>query len=159
MIIVDGHNLIPKIRGLDLSMLDDEQKLIQILQEYSRLSRKKIEVYFDGAPPQQTGTRKFGTIIAHFITEKSTADAAIIQRVRNMGKKTSQITVVSSDAHIQDYVRRCHAQSLPSDEFAKEVEKVFFTRPSGPKPDAAKMSAEELDKWLDLFNNEPDKSG
>ena len=48
MIIVDGHNLIPKIKGLSLKMLDDESELIQILQEYARLTRKKIEVYFDG---------------------------------------------------------------------------------------------------------------
>ena len=158
MIIVDGHNLIPKIRGLDLSMLDDEQRLIRILQEYSRLSRKKIEVYFDGAPPQQSGTRKFGTIVAHFITNQSTADAAIIQRIRNMGKKAGQVKVVSSDAHIQDQVRKCHALPIPSDEFAREIEQIFHSRPTGTKPDASKMSDDEIEKWLDLFKNNKGKS-
>jgi len=158
MIIVDGHNLIPKIRGLDLSMLDDEQRLIRILQEYSRLSRKKIEVYFDGAPPQQSGTRKFGTIVAHFITNQSTADAAIIQRIRNMGKKAGQVKVVSSDAHIQDQVRKSHALPIPSDEFARDIEQIFHSRPTGTKPDASKMSDDEIEKWLDLFNNNTGKS-
>lgn len=41
MILIDGHNLIPKIHGLSLKMLDDEMELIQILSEYARLSRKK----------------------------------------------------------------------------------------------------------------------
>ena len=30
--IIDGHNLIPKVRGLSLQRLDDELELIQKLQ-------------------------------------------------------------------------------------------------------------------------------
>lgn len=155
MIIVDGHNLIPKIKGLSLKMLDDESELIQILQEYARLTRKKIEVYFDGAPPEHAGSRKIGTIYAHFINIHSSADAAIINRVRKMGKKARQTKVVSSDIRIQQQIRSCQAQSILSEEFAKDIQKAFSARPSGTKPDAAKMSADEVDKWLDLFKSKP----
>lgn len=158
MIIVDGHNLIPKIKGLSLKMLDDESELIQILQEYARLSRKKIEVYFDGAPPEHAGSRKIGTIYAHFINIHSSADAAIINRVRKMGKKASQVKVVSSDHRIQQQIRACQAQSIPSEEFAKDIQKTFSARPSGPKPDAGTMSSAEVEKWLDLFTNQPGNS-
>jgi hypothetical protein len=51
--IIDGHNLIAKIPGLDLSMLDDEQRLIELLNRYGQHSRGRIEVYqeiMDGAP-------------------------------------------------------------------------------------------------------------
>ncbi len=38
--IIDGHNLIPKVRGLSLQRLDDELELIQKLQTYCRVRRK-----------------------------------------------------------------------------------------------------------------------
>jgi predicted RNA-binding protein with PIN domain len=157
MIIVDGHNLIPKIKGLSLKMLDDESELIQILQEYARLTRKKIEVYFDGAPLEHAGSRKIGTIHAHFINIQSSADAAIINRVRKMGRKALQVKVVSSDLRIQQQIRACQAQVIPSEEFAKDIQKTFTARPSGTKPDATKMSPAEVDKWLELFKNKPGK--
>ena len=80
MILIDGHNLVPKIKGLTLSMLDDEMELIQILSEYARITRKKMEVYFDNAPFDKAGTRKFGSITAHFVRQGMTADEAMIQR-------------------------------------------------------------------------------
>ena len=78
MILIDGHNLIPKIRGLSLSDENDEEKLIQILQDYCRIKRKTVEVYFDGAPMDHAGTRNFGNVKAHFIRKGTTADDMII---------------------------------------------------------------------------------
>ena len=46
---VDGHNLIPKV-GLRLDSFDDEMELVALLQEFARLHRRQVEVYFDGAP-------------------------------------------------------------------------------------------------------------
>ena len=47
--LIDGHNLIPKIPGLSLEMLDDEDRLIELLQEFARVRRQRIEVFFDQA--------------------------------------------------------------------------------------------------------------
>ncbi len=57
--LIDGHNLIPKL-GLRLDLLDDELELLVRLQEFCRLRRAQVEVYFDGAPPGQVSTRKAG---------------------------------------------------------------------------------------------------
>jgi len=76
--LIDGHNLIPHIPGLSLKELDDECQLIGMLQEFSRVSRQRVEVYFDKAPAGQSGTRNYGAVKAHFIREDSTADEAII---------------------------------------------------------------------------------
>lgn len=46
-LLIDGHNLIGKTPWIDLGALDDEDELIRLLQEYARIRRKKIEVYFD----------------------------------------------------------------------------------------------------------------
>ena len=53
MLVIDGHNLVPKIPGLSLHEVDDEERLLALLQAYARAKRKKIEVFFDGAPPGQ----------------------------------------------------------------------------------------------------------
>ena len=49
--IVDGHNLIPKVPGLNLQDMEDELQLVELLQEFCRINRKQVEVYFDNAPP------------------------------------------------------------------------------------------------------------
>jgi len=153
MILIDGHNLVPKIKGLNLSMLDDEMELIQILSEYARVTRKKMEVYFDNAPIDKAGTRKFGSITAHFVRQGTTADDALIQRIRKMGRKARNVKVISSDQHIIREAQSCQAQTLTSDEFAKEIEKALASTPSGGKPDPGKMSEKDIENWLSLFKN------
>ena len=66
--IIDGHNLIAKIEGLSLSMPDDEQRLIELLNRYGELRRHKLEVYFDGAPVGQAGIRNYGEGAGSFRT-------------------------------------------------------------------------------------------
>jgi len=158
MIFIDGHNLIPKIRGISLNMLDDEMALIRVLSEYARLSRKKLDVYFDNAPFDKAGTRKYGSITAHFIREGDTADEAIIRRVRNMKQRARNVKVVSSDQHIQREVQACQATTMSSDAFAKEIEKTLAASPSGGKPDPNHQSDGEIEQWLQLFNGKkPDR--
>lgn len=152
MIFIDGHNLIPKIRGISLNMLDDEMALIRVLSEYARLSRKKLDVYFDNAPFDKAGTRKYGSITAHFIREGDTADEAIIRRVRNMKQRARNVKVVSSDQHIQHQVQACQATTMSSDAFAREIEKTLAASPSGGKPDPNHQSDGEIEQWLQIFN-------
>jgi hypothetical protein len=152
MIFIDGHNLIPKIKGLSLSMLDDEMELIQILSEYARLSRKKLEVYFDNAPIDKAGTRNIGRVTAHFVRQGSSADDAIIQRVSKMGRKAKNAKIITSDQRVQRQVQAHQAQTIPSEVFAKEIEKTLSTSPGGGKPDPDRMSDGEVDQWLNLFN-------
>ena len=159
MILIDGHNLVPKIKGLSLSMLDDEFELIQILSEYARLTRKKLEVYFDNAPIDKAGTRKFGSITAHFVRQGSTADEALILRVRNMGRKARNVKVVSSDQQIIRQVLACQAESITSDAFAKEIERAFTSTPSGGKPDPERMSEKDIEQWLSVFKNNKSHKG
>ena len=47
--IIDGHNLIPNIRGLTLSDLDDEQALIDLLTPFLRAKKSRAMVFFDRA--------------------------------------------------------------------------------------------------------------
>src|SRR4026207_107874 len=94
--LIDGHNLIPKL-GLRLDSMDDEMELIPFLQEFCRRERKQVDVYFDGAPPAQAGTRKLGAVTAHFVRLGTTADDAIRTRLKTLGKSAKNWVVVSSD--------------------------------------------------------------
>jgi predicted RNA-binding protein with PIN domain len=146
--LIDGHNLIPKL-GLRLDSMDDEMELIAILQEYCRAERKQVEVYFDGAPTPHAGTRKHGSVTAHFVSLKSTADNAIRQRLKKMGKSAKNWTVVSSDHRVQLEARDVHAEVLSSDAFANSLKQA---RNTAPKPaDNRKLSSQEVDDWLKLF--------
>ena len=146
--LIDGHNLIPKM-GLRLDSMDDEMELIAILQEYCRIERKQVEVYFDGAPTQQAGTRKHGSVTAHFVPLKSTADNAIRNRLKTMGKSARNWSVVSSDHRVQLEAREARAEIISSDVFANTLKQA---RNSAPKPtDNRNLSSQEVDDWLKLF--------
>ena len=59
---IDGHNLIPKLQGIRLSDDNDELALLERLQEFARLSRKKCTVFFDKAPENRTRSESYGTL-------------------------------------------------------------------------------------------------
>ena len=146
--IIDGHNLIPKL-GLRLDSPDDEMELAAILQEFSRLNRREVEVYFDGAPAGHAGARSLGTVRAHFVRLGQTADSAIRARLHKMGKTAKNWAVVSSDHEIQDTARAVYAESITSEEFAKQLKHV---RDSAPKPALDQsLSEDEVEEWLALF--------
>ncbi|HUE97899.1 MAG TPA: NYN domain-containing protein [Anaerolineales bacterium] len=146
--LIDGHNLVPKA-GLRLDSVDDEMELIAILQEFCRLEHKQVEVFFDGAPAPQAGTRKLGAVTAHFVRLGATADNAIGNRLKRLGKSARNWTVVSSDRQVQAEARAAKAETISSEAFAGMLRQA---RNSSPKPDDdQKLSQKEVDDWLKLF--------
>jgi predicted RNA-binding protein with PIN domain len=148
--LIDGHNLIPKL-GLQLASMDDEAELIPRLQEFCRLRRAQVEVFFDGAPPEQAATRKAGAVTAHFVPQKSSADAAIEIRLTRLGKTARNWTVVSSDGRVQRAARAAHAAVLSSEEFTAELSRVRAMSTTLLKH-AATPTPDEVEEWLDIFN-------
>ena len=152
--LIDGHNLIPKL-GLRLDSLDDEAELIIRLQEFCRLRRSLLEVYFDGAPPGQARTRKAGVVNVHFIPQGSSADAAIENRLTRLGKSARNWTVVSSDGRVQRAARAVHAGVLSSEEFSREMSRVKEMGTNTLK-DEATLAPDQVEEWLDLFKKKRD---
>lgn len=148
--LIDGHNLIPKL-GLRLDEPDDELELGRVLQDFARLKRHKVEVYFDGAPPGHAGTRNLGTVRAHFIRLGQTADSAIRARLIKMGKSAKNWVVVSSDREVQSAAKINQAQPMSSDEFVKLLKNTLASAPK-TSADEKTLSAREVDEWLDIFN-------
>jgi len=159
--IIDGHNLISKIPGLSLSMLDDEQRLIQLLGRYEQLSRDKIEVYFDGAPVGQAGVQNFGRVQAHFVPRNLTADDAIRTRLSKFGRSAANWVVITSDRSVQSAAHEAHAQVMNAEDFARHMQTSLLPasqegRTGGGERTPEKsinevLSEAEVNEWLTIF--------
>jgi len=148
--IIDGHNLIPKIPGIDLSDPDDESRLIKVLQQFCRLRRSKALVYFDKAPPGMSGSKNFGSVRAFYIRQGRTADDAIMAKLGKLGKRARNVTVVSSDRQVQQAARAAHARVMTSDAFAAEWKTLISEEPSLDIRNRP-LSEQELAEWEALF--------
>jgi uncharacterized protein len=153
--LIDGHNLIPKIPGLNLQALDDEEQLIKLLQEYCRRQRKQVEVFFDNAPPGGVRARNFGLVIARFVHQGSTADLAIRERLTKLGRLARNWTVVSSDLTVQGWAKAAQARVMASEAFAR----LLISALDDQKVDQGEstesgLTKDELDEWMMLFGDE-----
>jgi hypothetical protein len=153
--LIDGHNLIPHLRGLSLEALDDEQQLIERLQEFCRRKARQVEVFFDNAPPGQARQRRFGAVAAHFVRQGQTADDAIRLRLGRLGRAARNWTVVSSDRQVQAAARAAGAEALAAPAFAALLEAAQEQAGSGPGRNG--LPPEQVDEWLRLFHRR--KSG
>lgn len=146
--LVDGHNLIPKL-GLHLDSPDDETQLIEILQEFARLARRDVYVYFDGAPPGQAPVKKFARVTAHFVRLGRTADDAIKAELKRLGSAARNWIVITSDRAVQADARAAHASVVASEEFAKQLQRVH---PAAQRKEGEQaLTPEEIREWLKLF--------
>jgi uncharacterized protein len=153
--IIDGHNLIPKIAGIDLSDADDEMQLVEMLQDFCRITRKKVEVYFDNAPPGQPRKRQFGNVSVNFIRAGSSADQAIKHKISQLKRSAANWTLVSSDLDIQSYARRAKAKISSSEQFAAHLMQILSQADAGQQDnDRQDLSANDLQEWFKLFGVE-----
>jgi predicted RNA-binding protein with PIN domain len=148
--IIDGHNLIPHLPGVELSDPDDEVKLIQLLQDYCRIQRKRAEVFFDRAPVGVAGVRQYGLVRAHFVREGTTADAAIMAYLKKLGKRAKNTTVVSSDRQVLAAARGAQAGTIRSDAFAAAWAQLAEDEPE-LDPRNRLLDDKEVADWEQLF--------
>jgi predicted RNA-binding protein with PIN domain len=146
--LIDGHNLIPKIPGLRLNQLDDEQSLFTLLDKYFKRIRKKAVVYFDQASLSNHSSFHSAYLHAHFVRPPSSADNAILLHLKELGGDARNYTVVTSDHWIADNARAVGASVISCDDFAHKL----ITAPSKPQ-NKAKKTDDDVDYWLDIFQN------
>jgi len=152
-LIIDGHNLIPHIPGVSLSDPNDEDKLIQILQDFCRVKRTSVEVFFDGAPSGVAGKKQFGRVIAHYVRRGITADEAIMAHLKHLGKRARNVSVVSSDRQVQQAARAVHARVISSATFASDWQKIINDTPE-LDPRNQPITDEEIENWERLFRGD-----
>ena len=149
--LIDGHNLIPKVAGLSLRQIDDETRLIDLLQVFCRVRRKKVEVFFDQAPAGRAGTRRFGMVTAHFVRQGIAADEVILDRLNRLQQAARNWIVVTSDRHIQVQARSMLAQVVSSEEFAIQLSESQQQITEKSKTQPEKLNEDEVEEWLRIF--------
>ncbi len=142
---------------MSLQDIDDEIQLVNLLQEFCRIRRKQVEVYFDNAPPGSPGARNFGRVVARFVRQGSTADQAIQMKLKRLGGEARNWTVVSSDGEVQANARTARAKILTAEVFAKQVfEALGDTADSYLEPESD-LSPEEVEDWMQIFGIDEDE--
>jgi predicted RNA-binding protein with PIN domain len=149
--VIDGHNLIPKVPGITLQDDEDENRLIEMVNEFCRLSRSQVELFFDGAPPLHPPAKKSGLVHPHFVRQGYAADDAIIEFVHKNQNPENIFTVVSSDQRVISAVKHGGAEVMTSESFAAEMQRVFSNPQAVQELRNKKLSEREVDAWLEEF--------
>jgi predicted RNA-binding protein with PIN domain len=152
--LIDGHNLIPKVPGLNLEDPEDEMQLVKLLQEFCRVNRKKVEVFFDNAPPGGQNIRSFGNVLARFVRQGSTADQAIQRKLKRLGGEARNWSVVSSDREVQAGARTARAKIIPAEVFAQQLLVLPGSASTETLESDVDLSQEDVEDWMDFFGFE-----
>lgn len=156
-IVIDGHNLIPKVPGIQLSDPDDENKLIQMVSEYCRLSRTRADLFFDRAPAGASPRSRFGLVSVHHVRVGTTADDAIIRHLRGEGPNARNILVVSSDNRVKTEARALRAEVMNSEQFAQTMLNMLNSPVIPDSKRELPPTAEEVEEMLDLMTRKRKK--
>lgn len=144
--LIDGHNLIPYVPGLGLDQLDDEMRLVAIVEKYFRRLRKKAVVYFDRGQPGNKPAIRRGFVIVRFVRPPMIADQAINGQLKNLGSAAKNYIVVSSDQEVVSFATERGARTLSSLEFAKQL-----AFPGKSKKQWEMNKKYDTEYWLKVF--------
>lgn len=118
MYLIDGHNLIGRLRDISLSDPNDEALLVQKLTGFSARTGKKCVVVFDHGLPGGRSRWSTAAVEVVFASSRSNADALMTERIRRAADPAAW-TVVSSDNSVLTAARTRRMRTLTSAEFAQ----------------------------------------
>ena len=150
--LIDGHNLIPHIAGLSLDQLDDEEKLVSLLVNFSNRRNCQIEVYFDRGQIVSEREYRRGRVQVHFVLPPMIADSAILARLLGIGKAAKNYIVVTSDQNVQNHARTIGAAVLTSQKFARLLDNTDKEKGPGLQGQKPADTEKEIDEWMKLFS-------
>ena len=120
--IIDGNNLIGKIRSLSIIQSKDKQasreKLTFLVDRYFANKKFEVTLHFDGFANQKIDTSRVKIVYSN----KLSADEKIKKQIDSERDKRNTI-VVSSDNSIKEYSRVCSCDIILSEDFGKEITK------------------------------------
>jgi predicted RNA-binding protein with PIN domain len=146
-LLIDGHNLIGRLPGLDLSDPDDEVKLVARLRTYSARTGKRVTVVFDrGLPGGRSRELSGGGVEVVFASAGHTADGILRERIRG-ARDPRGLTVVTSDREVMRAARASGARVMRSGKFAAKLK---APQTASVEQDVH-LSAEEVEEWLKVF--------
>ena len=158
-LLVDGHNLIPRVSGLSLDDPKAVVRLVERLRSYHGRTRKKIIVFFDqGLPAGRSRPLSTSGVTVVFAPPRSDADAIIRQRLEKHANPR-EVTVVTSDIDLLRAAQARGAHTITADEFAQGLSLRAISAPTDDTGGLKErpLTPEEVDEMLRLFGEEPDE--
>jgi predicted RNA-binding protein with PIN domain len=118
--IIDGNNVIHKVKALSNLVKKDKQapreKLIFMIEDYFQGRKAKITIHYDGF--ERLPIR--ASIVKIIYSDKKTADEKIKYQIEAEENRRN-LTVVTSDAGITAFARKCGCEVISSDDFIKQI--------------------------------------
>jgi predicted RNA-binding protein with PIN domain len=161
-LLVDGHNLIGQMPGIQLSDPDDEAQLVLFLRRYATAKRgRQVLVVFDhgvyGHPQQLNG---YG-VTCRFARSPQDADEQLLKLIQQASQPRNW-TVVTSDRKVVEAATTRGMRVIASHVFAKELKKLEAAAKPQPPPLTEKhgnprLSQKEIAEWLDFFGIDDDE--
>ncbi|MGD2058923.1 MAG: NYN domain-containing protein [Anaerolineales bacterium] len=154
--IIDGHNLIAAMPGINLADAQDERTLLDVLQPFARRVARDLYIYFDQGRLGKRNSFSAGRMHIRFSVPPRTADDDIHAHLRSIGKEGPNWVVVSSDREVLAQAERVGARHMTSEAFVNEITAESDETPSTLKPNTT-LSEEQIDAWEKLFRERDDK--
>lgn len=136
-LLIDGHNLIGVMPGIDLADPDDEWQLLQRLRPYAAAKRQSLTVIFDsGIGPTPQWRLSGGGVTVRFAPPGVEADAVILRLLR-ASPQPGAVTVITNDQGLAGQVRAAGGQVRSATHFAAQLApaKPSARAPAEPRPD------------------------
>ncbi len=145
--IIDGNNLIGKIRELQILQNKDKQaareRLAFFTDSYFHNKKIKVSLHFDGY--QNTPIRINAAKIIY--SENKTADEKIKAEISS-SKNSRSITLITSDSNLREFARVCSCTVILSEEFAEELKK----RSEQDDEERRIQSINDIEEFKRIFN-------
>ena len=141
--LIDGNNLIGKIKSLSRIQKNDKQKsrekLAFMLDNYFSNKKHNAFLHLDG----HSGDAIKTSFIRIQYSENKTADERIKYQIAQTANRKN-ITVVTSDNNLAEYARVCSCTVITSESFARQLVAINDTDEEQKRID--EMNAEEFKK-------------
>lgn len=149
-IIVDGHNLIGKMKSISLADPEDEAKLVAILARHLLSRGQKGIVVFDrGADGGRTPQPKGPDLRVIFAPPEGCADSVIMDMIKR-DPNPKGLTIVSSDNEIRRCARSRRAKLISAEDFAETLESAP-ERPRRARSRDYGPADIDVKEWLEYF--------
>ncbi|MCA9914277.1 MAG: NYN domain-containing protein, partial [Anaerolineae bacterium] len=149
--LIDGHNLIAHLPGIDLADPHDEAKLVLLLRSFCARTRKKMVVIFDHGLPGGKSNFSTPSVEVIFATaQKTTADRIIMERIRDT-RDVKGWAVVSSDEEVLHAAVQAGMKGVRCHRFAQVL---MLPPPEDNHPGIREhliLTEGEVQEWMEFF--------
>ena len=156
-IIIDGWNVcwkIPEIAELIPNNLAMARKKFNLaINNYFQKKKSVYKIIYDGQPGIVSSKNEFKGQDVQFSKNPESADQKIISFLK-IQKNPSIWTVVSSDRELSGRAKNLGVNVIASEDFILKLRKSKIQLNDDSKKNNPNLSKNEINEWLDLFNNQ-----